>query len=144
MPKKESLTATSEEKKKIHQNVSLLKKSKVFRRVYKLINSIMKNVMCLEKTKSKKLINSRWNMAMQTYIGNSRKNSHPLLKVLSNLHGRSRDSWKFERKEESKQQVVLKIGQTRGRPLLLDVGLDSKIRAMIISLRTAGAGINNM
>ena len=101
MPKKESLTATSEEKKKIHQNVSLLKKSKVFRRVYKLINSKMKSVMCLEKKKSKKLINLHWNMAMQSYIGNSRKNSHPLLKVLSNLG--SRDSWKFERKEESKQ-----------------------------------------
>ena len=47
---------------------------------------------------------------------------------------------KFERKEESKQGVVLEIGQTCGRPLLLDVGLDSKLRAMIISLRTAGAG----
>ena len=142
MPKKESLTATSEEKKKIHQNVSLLKKSKVFRRVYKFINSKMKNVMCLEKKKRKKLINSHWNIAMQSYIGNSRENSHPLLKILSNLG--SRDSWKFERKEESKQQVVLKTGQTRGRPLLLDVWLDSKLRAMIISLRTAGARINNM
>ena len=43
---------------------------------------------------------------------------------------------------ESKQRVALKIGQTRDRPLLLDVGLDSKLWAMIISLRTAWAGIN--
>ena len=141
MPKKESLTATSEEKKNPPECINVEEIESV-RRVYKLINSKMKNVMCLEKKKSKKLINSHWNMAMQSYIGNLRKNSHPLLKVLSNLG--SRDSWKFERKEESKQQVVLKIGQTRGRPLLLDVGHDSKLRAMIISLGMAGAGINNM
>ena len=38
--------------------------------------------------------------------------------------------------------VALKIGQIRSRLLLLDVEQDSKLRAMIISLRTAEAGIN--
>ena len=35
-----------------------------------------------------------------------------------------------------------KIGQVRGRPLLLDNELDLQLRTMLITLRTAGAGIN--
>ena len=35
-----------------------------------------------------------------------------------------------------------KIGQVRCRPLLLDSELDLKLRTMLITLRTAGAGIN--
>ena len=35
-----------------------------------------------------------------------------------------------------------KIGQVRGRPLLLDNELDLKLRMMLVTLRTAGAGIN--
>ena len=37
---------------------------------------------------------------------------------------------------------VPKIGQVRGRPLLLDNELDLKLRTMLITLRTTGAGIN--
>ena len=48
----------------------------------------------------------------------------------------------LKEKTKANKKLALKTGQTRGRPLLLDVGLDSKLRAMIISLRTAGAGIN--
>ena len=43
---------------------------------------------------------------------------------------------------KANKEVALKIGQTRGRPFSLDAGLDWKLWAMIISLRTAGAGIN--
>ena len=70
-PEEESLTAACESLRKIHQNVRLLKKSKVFRRAYKLINSKIRNVMCLEKKKSKKLLNSDRNMAMQSQLANS-------------------------------------------------------------------------
>ena len=48
----------------------------------------------------------------------------------------------LKEKKKTNKEVALKIAQTRGRPLSLDVGLDSKLRAMIISLRTAGAGIS--
>ena len=48
----------------------------------------------------------------------------------------------MKEKRKTNKEVALKIGQTRGRPLLLDVVLDSKLRAMIISLKSAGAGIN--
>ena len=43
---------------------------------------------------------------------------------------------------KANKEVALKIGQTRGRPFSLDAGLDWKLWAMITSLRTAGAGIN--
>ena len=46
----------------------------------------------------------------------------------------------LKEKRKANKEVVLEIGQSCARPLLLDVGLDSKLRAMIISLRTAGAG----
>ena len=90
--------------------------------------------MCLEKKESK---NSHRNMAMQPQLGNSRKSSRPLLKVPSDLG--LRDAKKNLKRWRA---VALKIGQTRGRLLLLDVEQDSKLRAMIISLRTAEAGIN--
>ena len=48
----------------------------------------------------------------------------------------------LKEKRKANKEVALKIGHTCGRSLLLDVGLDSKLRAMIISLRIAGAGIN--
>ena len=38
--------------------------------------------------------------------------------------------------------TLLKIGQTCGRPLLLDVGLSSKLWAMIIFVRKARAGMS--
>ena len=41
----------------------------------------------------------------------------------------------LKEKRKANTEIALKIGQTRGRPLLLDVGLDSKLRAMTISLR---------
>ena len=46
---------------------------------------------------------------------------------------------KFKKKCKA---VALWIGQTHGRLLLLDVEQDWKLRATIISLRTAGAEIN--
>ena len=48
----------------------------------------------------------------------------------------------LKEKKKVNKKVALKIGQTRGRALLLDVRPDKKLRTMIISLRTAGAGIN--
>ena len=48
---------------------------------------------------------------------------------------------KFKGKEEKTENIILKIGQTRGRPLFLDAELDLKLRSMIVSLRTAGAVI---
>lgn len=47
-----------------------------------------------------------------------------------------------EKKKAKNDNIALKIGQTRGRPLLLDAELDLKLRSMIVSLRRAGAGIN--
>ena len=52
--------------------------------------------------------------------------------------------------EKEKQEIAkfalehghARVGQTRGRPLVLDVGLDSKLLVIIIYLRTAGEGIN--
>ena len=38
--------------------------------------------------------------------------------------------------------MTLKIEQTGGRPLLLDAELNLKLRSTIVSIRTAGAGIN--
>ena len=68
--------------------VSLLTKSKLFRRTCKLINSKIKNVMCLEKKKSKKFLNSHRNMAILQHLVNSKKSFRPLLKVLSDLESR--------------------------------------------------------
>ena len=48
----------------------------------------------------------------------------------------------LKERRKTNKEVALKIGQTRSKPLLLDVVLDSKLRAMIISLKSAGAGIN--
>ena len=48
----------------------------------------------------------------------------------------------LKEKKKPNNEVALKICQTGGMSLLLDVGLDSKPQAMIISLRMAGAGIN--
>ena len=42
----------------------------------------------------------------------------------------------LKEKRKSNKKVPLKIGQTSGRPLLLDVGLNLELRAMTISLRT--------
>ena len=86
--RKKALLMNVNRERKIHGNVSLLKKSKVFRRVDKLINYKIENVTCLEKKKSQKLLYSHWNMTMQPQLGNSRKSSQPLLKLLSNLGSR--------------------------------------------------------
>ena len=47
-----------------------------------------------------------------------------------------------EKKKAKNENITLKIGQMRGRPLLLDAELDLQLRSMIASLRTGGAGIN--
>ena len=47
-----------------------------------------------------------------------------------------------KKKKEKNENITLKIGQTRGRLLLLDAELDLKLCSMIVSLRTAGTGIN--
>ena len=47
-----------------------------------------------------------------------------------------------EKKKAKNENIILKIGQTRGRPLLLNAELDLKLRSIIVSLRTAGAGID--
>ena len=50
---------------------------------------------------------------------------------------------KLKKKKKVKyENINLKIGQMRGRPLLLDVESDLKLRSMIVSLLTARAGIN--
>ena len=61
----------------------MLKKSKVSRRVCKLMNFKIKNVTCLKKKKSKKLLNWHRNMVMQPQLGNSIKSSRLLLEVIS-------------------------------------------------------------
>ena len=48
----------------------------------------------------------------------------------------------LKEKKKSNDESPLKIGHTRGRPLLLDVELDLKLRSMVLSLRTAGDSIN--
>ena len=48
----------------------------------------------------------------------------------------------MKEKRKANKKIALKIVQTRGRPFLLDVGLDSKLRAITLSLRTVGPGIN--
>ena len=47
-----------------------------------------------------------------------------------------------ERKKAKNENIILKIEQTRGRPLLLVTELDLKLCSMIASSRTAGTGIN--
>ena len=47
-----------------------------------------------------------------------------------------------EQKKTNSDDIVLKIGKQRGRPLLLEESLDYKSRSMLTSLRLAGAGIN--
>ena len=47
-----------------------------------------------------------------------------------------------EKKKAKNEKIILKFGQTRGRPLLLDAELDLKLRSIIVALRIAGAGIN--
>ena len=55
----------------------------------------------------------------------------------------SKSTGKIKKKRKKKNEnITLKIGQTRGRLLLLDAELDLKLRSMIVSLRTAGAGID--
>ena len=48
----------------------------------------------------------------------------------------------LKEKKKSNDEIPLKIGHVRGRPLLLDVELDLKLRSVILPLRTAEAGIN--
>ena len=73
---------------------------------YKLVNSKIKNVMCLENKKSKELLNLHRNMAMKPQLGNSRKCPDLYWKYYPTL---GQEIWKkiwkkkFERKEESKQ-----------------------------------------
>ena len=43
---------------------------------------------------------------------------------------------------KANKEVTLKIGQTCGRPLILDVWLNSKLWGMIISLSTAATRVN--
>ena len=47
-----------------------------------------------------------------------------------------------EKKKAKNENITLKIEQTRGRPSLLDAELDLKLHLMVVSLCTAGAGIN--
>ena len=103
IPNEESLTAACTSLKENPPEYITLKKSKVFRWVYKLINSKIKNAMCLEKKKCKKLLNSHWNLAMQPQLRNWRKCSRPLLKVLSDIGSRdTRKNWKKRGKQTSK------------------------------------------
>ena len=46
-----------------------------------------------------------------------------------------------EQKKTISDDIVLKIGKLRGRPLLLEESLDYKLHSMLTSLRLAGAGI---
>ena len=62
-----------------------------------------------------------------------KKSFRPFLKVLSDPGSRD---------EKSKQGSCSKDWSNMWQALVLDVGLDSKRRAMIISLRISGAGIN--
>ena len=48
----------------------------------------------------------------------------------------------LKEKRKGNKDISLEIGQTRRRPLLLDIRLDSKLQEMIIYLRMAGTGIN--
>ena len=111
---------------------------------YKLVNSKIKN-MCMENKKSKELLNLHRNMAMKPQLGNSRKCPDLYWKYYPTL---GQEIWKkiwkknLKEKRKANKEVALKIGQTRSRPLLLDVCLDSKLRGLIISLKTVGAGIN--
>jgi len=47
-----------------------------------------------------------------------------------------------EQRKKNSNDIALKIGKPRGRPLLLEEELDHKLRSMLTSLRLAGAGIN--
>ena len=47
-----------------------------------------------------------------------------------------------EQKKTNSDDIAIKIGKQRGRPLLLEESLDHKLRSMLTSLRLAGAGIN--
>ena len=66
-----------------------------------------------------------------------------------NLNENTARSWLKKYKEKLKEQkkakndnITLKIGQRCARPFLLDAELDLTFRSMMVSLRTAGAGIN--
>ena len=47
-----------------------------------------------------------------------------------------------EQKKVNSVNIAPRVGKPRGRPLLLEEELDTKIRSMLSSLRLAGAGIN--
>ena len=47
-----------------------------------------------------------------------------------------------EQKKVNSANIAPRVGKPRGRPLLLEEELDTKIRSMLSSLRLAGAGIN--
>ena len=46
------------------------------------------------------------------------------------------------KEKKNSNEIALKIGKPRGRPLLLEEELDHKLWSMLTSLRLAGAGIN--
>ena len=47
---------------------------------------------------------------------------------------------KLKNKEET--SVQSKVGRVRGRPLLIEVVLDLKLRSILVNLRATGSGIN--
>ena len=47
-----------------------------------------------------------------------------------------------EKKKAKNENIILQAEQARGRPLFLDPELDLSLHSMIVSLHTAGAGIN--
>ena len=47
-----------------------------------------------------------------------------------------------EQKKKGETSVQSTIESVRGRPLLIEEVLNLKLRAMLVNLRTAGAGIN--
>ena len=53
-----------------------------------------------------------------------------------------RKSLQEQKKATKPDDIAVKIGKQRGRPLLLEETLDHKLRSMLTSLRLAGAGIN--
>ena len=55
----------------------------------------------------------------------------------------SKSTGKIKKKKKAKNEnIISKICQMHGRPLLLDAELDFKLCSMIVSLCTAGARIN--
>ena len=104
-----------------------------------MVNSKIKNV--YGKQEKQRIAKFASQHGHEAAVRKFKKMSRPLLKVLSDLGSRDLKE-NLKEKRKANKEVALKIGQTRSRPLLLDVCLDSKLRGLIISLKTVGAGIN--